>query len=41
MKEKLIKVGKVLLTTCMLWGSWIGVGITSAFLFGECKYPNK
>ncbi len=39
MKEKLIKAGKVLLTTCMLWGAGIGVGFTSAFLFGEYKYP--
>ena len=39
MKEKLIKVGKVLLTTCMLWGAGIGVGITSAFYFGEYTYP--
>lgn len=39
MKEKLIKAGKVLLTTCMLWGAGIGVGFTSLFLFGEYKYP--
>ena len=39
MKEKLIKVGKVLLTTCMLWGTSVGVGFTSAFFFGEYSYP--
>lgn len=39
MKEKLIKVGKVLLTTCMLWGAGIGVGITSFLYFGEYEYP--
>ena len=41
MKEKLIKAGKVLLTTCMLWGAGIGVGITSAFCFGEYEYPTR
>lgn len=40
MKEKLIKVGKVLMLTCMGW-SWIGVGLTSLFLFGEYEYPTK
>ena len=39
MKEKLIKVGKVLLTTCMLWGAGVGVGFTSLIFFGECDYP--
>ena len=41
MKEKLIKAGKVLLTTCMLWGAGGGVGFTSAIFFGEHEYPNK
>lgn len=40
MKEKLIKVGKVLLTTCMLWGAGIGFGCTSAFFFGEYSFPS-
>lgn len=38
MKEKLIKVGKILALACMGW-SWIGVGFTSAILFGEYSYP--
>ncbi len=41
MKEKLIKVGKVLLTTCMLWGAGVGVGITSLIFFGEYTYPDN
>lgn len=41
MKEKLIKVGKVLLTTCMLWGAGFGVGFTSLFYFGEYEYPTE
>ncbi len=40
MKEKLIKVGKVLMLACMGW-TWIGVGITSAIFFGEYPYPIK
>ncbi len=40
MKEKLIKISKLLMLACMGW-SWIGVGFTSAFLFGEYEYPTK
>lgn len=38
MKEKLIKISKLLMLACMGW-SWIGVGYTSAFYFGEYAYP--
>ena len=41
MKEKLIKISKLLMLACMTWGGWIGVGYTSAFLFGEYEYPTN
>lgn len=41
MKEKLIKVGKVLLTICTIWGTSVGVGFTSAIFFGEYEYPTE
>lgn len=41
MKAKLVKVSKVLLTTCMALGAWIGCDIVSAILFGEYEYPTE
>lgn len=38
MKEKLIKVGKILMLACLAWPG-IGVGYTSAIFFGEYAYP--
>ncbi len=40
MKEKLIKISKLLMLACMGW-SWIGVGFTSFLYFGEYKYPSE
>ena len=39
MKEKLIKLSKLLLLSSMALGGFIGVGFTSFFFFGEYKYP--
>lgn len=39
MKNWLVRISKPLLTTAMAFGFWIGVGITSAILFGEYAYP--
>lgn len=41
MKEKLIKISKLLMLACMGWGAGIGVGYTSFFFFGEYKYPTE
>ncbi|MEY8322944.1 hypothetical protein AALB47_03360 [Lachnospiraceae bacterium 54-11] len=41
MKEKLIKISKLLMLACMTWGAGIGVGFTSFFYFGEYAYPTE
>lgn len=39
MKERLVKISKFLLTTCMAFGAWVGCDIVSAIFFGEYEYP--
>ena len=39
MKEKLVKLSRPLLTTCLALVYWIGFDITSIILFGEYEYP--
>ena len=39
MKQKLIKWGGILLTTCMGWGWIVGSDFVSVLLLGEYPYP--
>lgn len=39
MKNKLMKWGKVLMTTCMAIGAWVSFDIASIIFFGEYEYP--
>ncbi len=41
MKNWLVKISAPLLTTCMLWGTWISGDFASALFFGEYKYPTN
>lgn len=41
MKEKLIKLTKPLLLTCMAWGAWMSIDIASILFFGEYQYPEE
>ena len=41
MKATLMKWGKVLLTTSMLFSTWVSFDITSIILFGEYEYPTE
>ena len=41
MKEKLIRLTKPLLLTCMALGAWVSIDIASIIFFGEYEYPEK
>lgn len=41
MKNKLMKWGKILLTTSMLFSTWVSYDIASIILFGEYEYPTE
>lgn len=41
MKEKLIKLSRPLLLTCMALGAWVSFDIASAIFFGEYEYPEE
>lgn len=41
MKEKLVRLTKPLLVTCMALGAWISCDLTSIIFFGEYEYPEE
>lgn len=41
MKEKLIKLSKPLLVTCIALSTWVSFDIASIILFGEYEYPEE
>ena len=41
MKERLVKLTKPLLVTCMALGAWVSIDIASAIFFGEYEYPKE
>lgn len=41
MKQKLITITKVLLTSCMAFSWWVGCKIPSLVILGEYAYPSQ
>lgn len=41
MKQKLIAISKVFLTTCMAFSWWFGSDLPSIVILGEYPYPTE
>lgn len=41
MKEKLVRLSKLMLTGCMALGILVGYDIASLIFFGEYEYPTE
>ena len=39
MKKKFVRLSKLLLTSCMAFGTLVGCDIASMIFFGEYEYP--